>query len=94
MGTDDTVNHLLGYAGREFESEIGLQYNQARYYDASVRKWISQDPKGFEAGDANLYRYVGNHRTYASDPSGLWRPLTAPGFGSSRMPMDSYTMFA
>ncbi len=25
----------------------------------------------FDAGDANLYRYVGNHGTLASDPSGL-----------------------
>src|SRR5262249_24355092 len=27
-------------------------------------------PKGFAAGDANLYRYVGNGPTDASDPSG------------------------
>ncbi|MCO8123236.1 hypothetical protein NHH03_15920 [Stieleria sp. TO1_6] len=32
---------------------------------------ISQDPIGFAAGDANLYRYVGNGPTNATDPSGL-----------------------
>jgi len=32
---------------------------------------FSQDPIGFAAGDANLYRMAGNHTTYASDPSGL-----------------------
>ncbi|MCO8124099.1 hypothetical protein NHH03_20310 [Stieleria sp. TO1_6] len=32
---------------------------------------ISQDPIGFSAGDANLYRYVGNGPTNATDPSGL-----------------------
>ena len=32
---------------------------------------ISQDPIGFAAGDANLYRYVGNGPTGAVDPSGL-----------------------
>jgi len=32
---------------------------------------ISQDPIGFNAGDANLYRYVGNRVTVSTDPSGL-----------------------
>ena len=31
----------------------------------------SQDPKGFAAGDRNLYRYVGNSPTNAADPTGL-----------------------
>lgn len=30
-----------------------------------------QDPLGFAAGDANLYRYVGNSPTNFTDPSGL-----------------------
>ncbi len=33
--------------------------------------WLSQDPAGFAAGDSNLYRYVGNSPTNATDPSGL-----------------------
>ncbi len=32
---------------------------------------LSNDPIGFAAGDANLYRYVGNGPTNATDPSGL-----------------------
>ena len=32
---------------------------------------FSNDPIGFAAGDANLYRYVGNGPTNATDPSGL-----------------------
>lgn len=35
---------------------------------------ISKDPIGFEAGDANLYRYVGNTPTTLTDPSGLQPP--------------------
>ena len=42
-----------------------------RWYDPSAGRWISEDPIGFEAGDANLYRYVGNGPTNAVDPSGL-----------------------
>ena len=26
-------------------------------YDPSIGKWISADPMGFDAGDANLYRF-------------------------------------
>ena len=32
---------------------------------------MSQDPLGFDAGDSNLYRYVNNAPTDATDPSGL-----------------------
>ena len=42
-----------------------------RWYDAGVGRWLSQDPIGFAAGDANLYRYVGNGATEFTDPSGL-----------------------
>ena len=40
-------------------------------YDPIVGRWLEEDPDGFEAGDANLYRYVGNDPTNATDPSGL-----------------------
>ncbi len=33
-------------------------------------RWISEDPIGFEAGDANLCRYVGNSATLHLDPTG------------------------
>lgn len=41
-------------------------------FDPSVGRWYGEDQLGFAAGDANLYRYVGNHPTNATDPSGLW----------------------
>jgi hypothetical protein len=34
-------------------------------------RFLSPDPIGFAAGDANLYRYVGNTPTNLTDPSGL-----------------------
>jgi hypothetical protein len=37
-------------------------------------RWLPQDPLGFEAGDYNLYRYVGNNATNATDPSGEVAP--------------------
>jgi RHS repeat-associated protein len=58
------------FTGRELDIETGLQYNRARYYDASTGRWTSQDPLGFAAGDSNLYRYVNNVPTKIMDPSG------------------------
>jgi RHS repeat-associated protein len=72
--TDTAIAHLYGYTGRELDKETGLQYNRARYLDLVLARFISQDPKSFAAGDTNLYRYVGNHPSYATDPSGLVDP--------------------
>ena len=68
--TNPAVTHLIGYTGRPFDAETGLQNNH-RWYDANTGRWISKDPIGFAAGDANLSRYVGNGPVNASDPSGL-----------------------
>lgn len=40
-------------------------------YDPTVGRFITEDPIGFDGGDANTYRYVGNSPTNATDPSGL-----------------------
>ena len=64
------VDTRYKYMGREFDAETGLYYYRARYFDASVGKFIGQDPIGFSAGDSNLYRYVGNSPLMATDPSG------------------------
>lgn len=40
-------------------------------YDPTIGIWLQEDPIGFEAGDMNLRRYVGNNPTNNTDPSGL-----------------------
>ena len=69
--TDPTVMTLFGFTARPFDRDTGLQNNLNRWYDAETATWISEDPKGFAAGDANLYRYVENQSTIIVDPSGL-----------------------
>ncbi|WP_162006864.1 RHS repeat-associated core domain-containing protein [Roseimaritima sediminicola] len=65
------VDTLFGYTGRDWDADVELQNNRARWYDPTTGRWLSQDPIGFAAGDANLYRYVGNGVTTKVDPSGL-----------------------
>jgi RHS repeat-associated protein len=67
------VDLAFAYTGRLLDKATGLQNNLNRWYDASIGRWLSEDPIGFNAGDANLYRYVGNGPVNARDPSGLWR---------------------
>ena len=58
--TDSTKQPYFGYAGRDTQSLGDLTYNRNRFYDTNLGRFISQDPMSFGAGDANLYRYVGN----------------------------------
>lgn len=59
------------YTGREWDSEIGLYYYRARYYDPFSGRFITRDPLGLAAGDINFYRYVGNNPINYVDPLGL-----------------------
>jgi RHS repeat-associated protein len=79
--TNPSVTFRFGYTGREWDGETGQYYYRARYYDARVGRFLSTDPIGFAAGDANLYRYVGNSPTNATDPSGeiAWVPIILGG---------------
>jgi RHS repeat-associated protein len=70
-GSALTTDIVFGYTGKYFDETTGLQNSWNRWYSPKMGRFISQDPIGFAAGDANLYRYVGNGPTMATDPSGL-----------------------
>ena len=70
--TNAAVDHLFGFTGHAADETTGLQNNLNRWYDAEVGAWITIDPIGFSAADANLYRYVENAPADSIDPSGLW----------------------
>jgi RHS repeat-associated protein len=65
------VDLAFAYTGRLLDKATGLQNNLNRWYDASIGRWMSEDPIGFSAGDGNLYRYVGNRPVNYIDPLGL-----------------------
>ena len=56
---------------REPDSETGLYYYRARYYDPVVARYLNEDSARFGGQDVNLYRYVRNMAVTATDPSGL-----------------------
>jgi RHS repeat-associated protein len=78
--SNPAVDTRFTYTGRELDAESGLYYYRARYYDAAVGGFISEDPIGFGAQDANLYRYVENSPVNLVDPDGYrgFPPLFRP----------------
>ena len=64
------LNQPFAFTGREFDSESGLYFYRARYYDPKQGRFLTKDPIGFAGGDVNLYRYVQNNPVNFIDPSG------------------------
>jgi len=58
------------YTGREYDSETGLYFYRARYYDAKLGRFQQSDPIKHYGG-MNLYSYVQNNPINLIDPSGL-----------------------
>ena len=67
---ESQFDNPYSFTGREHDSETGLHYHRARYYNPEIARWISEDPIEFNSGDMNLYRYVINNPLYWIDPDG------------------------
>jgi len=88
--TAATVDFLFRFTGRPLDENTGLQNNLNRWYDPETGRWLSEDPIGFAAGDANLFRYVGNSVTNAGDPTGLVGPVDTGPFVRSLDSLESF----
>jgi RHS repeat-associated protein len=69
--TDETVDTRYLFTGREFDGETGLYYYRARSYDASIGRFLSEDPIRFGTFVENLYGYVESSPVAQIDPTGL-----------------------
>jgi RHS repeat-associated protein len=58
------------FTGRRYDSESGLYYYRARYYDYYTGRFLQPDPIGYDDG-LNVYAYVGNSPLILVDPFGL-----------------------
>lgn len=81
-----STTNAFGFTGREADG-TGLHYYRARYYDARRQRFISEDPIGFDAGDANLHAYVWNAPGNWVDPLGLAVMAGMPGCNARKDPV-------
>jgi RHS repeat-associated protein len=72
-GIQKDTNHLrfIGLLNVYSDDDIGLQYMSNRWYDPTLGRFVSRDPKGFSGGSCNLYEYSGNNPIIFGDPTGL-----------------------
>jgi RHS repeat-associated protein len=54
---------------RPSDTQVGLYYYRARYYDPTPGKFLSEDPAEFDSG-INFYGYVKNNPLIGVDPWG------------------------
>ncbi|MGB0036984.1 MAG: RHS repeat-associated core domain-containing protein [Candidatus Acidiferrales bacterium] len=64
-----TLTNPFRYTARELDTETGLNFYRARYYDPSTSRFQAEDPIRFRGG-INFYAYVNNRPTLLRDPSG------------------------
>jgi RHS repeat-associated protein len=65
-----TLPNPFQFTGREFDSETGIYYYRARYYDQTAGRFVSEDPIRFKGG-INFYVYAKNNPILFTDPLGL-----------------------
>jgi RHS repeat-associated protein len=73
------------WTGRELDEETGWYYHRARYYSPLIRRFVQEDPIGYE-GSANLYAYVEGQVLEATDPSGTMMKNVTPSGGVGGLP--------
>ncbi len=66
----EEVFRYVGKLGVMYE-QAGLRFMRARYYDAKIGRFISEDPLGMTSGEINLNAYAGNSPMVMIDPLGL-----------------------
>ncbi len=77
--TGSSFSEQRKFIGQEYDQDTGLNYLNARYYNATIGRFISQDPMFWQLPNElladpqqlNSYSYARNNPIIGSDPSGL-----------------------
>jgi RHS repeat-associated protein len=69
-----SLTNPFQYTARESDTETGLYYYRARYYDQTTGRFIGEDPDGHGLlyDNPNRYEYVQNNPVNWVDPLGLY----------------------
>jgi RHS repeat-associated protein len=65
-----TTKTPLGFQGKYYDQESGLNYFYHRYYNPTLGRFISEDPIGINSG-VNMYRFVRQNPINQTDSFGL-----------------------
>jgi RHS repeat-associated protein len=81
------------FTGRRFDTDTGLYYYRARYYNPYIGRFLQTDPIGYGDG-MNPYRYCRNNPVAYKDPIGTYTftwfgPVPVGGPPSSPPPLIS-----
>ncbi|WP_235611768.1 RHS repeat-associated core domain-containing protein [Hafnia alvei] len=71
------MDNPLRFAGQYHDRETGLFYNLNRYYDPTMKRYLTQDPLKLAAG-LNFYLYVAANSITCTVPLGLLAGLDNP----------------
>jgi RHS repeat-associated protein len=66
------IGNRFLYTGREWIAEAGIYDYRNRVFSPVIGRFLQTDPILFDAGDVNVYRYVGNNSMIWRDPSGKY----------------------
>jgi len=86
----------VGYTGHKFDTDLGLSYMQARYYDPVIGRFYSNDPVSaighFKTGNGpvhgfNRYAYANNNPYRFVDPTGMAVEVTLKAYPIGQAPI-------
>ena len=104
FGNPDSTS-VLGnrfmFTGREYDTETGLYYYRARFYDPKIGRFLQRDPVGY-SDSTNLYQYCNNNPVNWIDPFGLekqknkpwWEKLEEGYYFGTYIGLDSTSYYA
>ncbi|WCT56195.1 hypothetical protein PQ456_01310 [Paenibacillus kyungheensis] len=78
----ETVANSFKYAGEAYDSETGLYYLKARYYDPSQGRFLNEDSYEGQITNPltlNIYGYVNNNPLIYVDPTGHYNQASGSG---------------
>jgi len=88
-----TTKTPMGFQGKYYDQESGLNYFYHRYYNAVLGRFIGEDPIGLDGG-LNLFNFVGSNPVRFTDKYGFerdWSSEMPNGGGWSNMKGGEFT---